>query len=112
MARNPGRSPRKYGLFERQANGSWKRLQSDIALPINKARQWWQNALLAHVFSGGPERRLMPVKTLNENPLLMVVTNPKRYGKNPVDIQYDPKTNTYDVIRSNPPKDLAAEGFS
>lgn len=53
---------RLYGLFERAPDGKWQRLHPLAAHPINIARRVWQDALLAHVLHGTPERRLIPVR--------------------------------------------------
>lgn len=54
---------RLYGLFEKQPDGSWKRI-SDLAFTKPNAVRFWQGALLAHILSGAPERKLAPVKEL------------------------------------------------
>lgn len=52
---------RKYSLFEKQADGSWKRI-SQYSFHKEFAVRHWQNMLLAHVLQGEPERCLKPVK--------------------------------------------------
>lgn len=54
---------RLYGLFEKQADGSWKRIFPDLAYHKKEAVRIFQNALLAPYFSAGIGiRELRPVK--------------------------------------------------
>lgn len=57
------RCQRLYGLFEKQPDGSWKRLYNSIEGRKDYMVRVCQSALLAHAMSGGevPERRLMPL---------------------------------------------------
>jgi len=52
---------RLYSLFELQ-DGKWVRI-SQSAFTKSVAVRVFQNSLLAHVFSGTPERRLKVVKS-------------------------------------------------
>ena len=52
---------RMYGLFEKQGS-KWVRLVPTLAFRKKIAVSVFQNMLLNAVFSGGPERRLRPVK--------------------------------------------------
>jgi hypothetical protein len=57
------RRQRKYSLFEKRGK-RWE-LISDTALPLDRARLHFQNALLARVITGvGGERQLRPVETV------------------------------------------------
>ncbi len=51
-----------YSLFEKQADGSWKRIAT-LETVLSSARKIWQNSLLAPSFNSNlRERRLMPTR--------------------------------------------------
>lgn len=52
---------RLYSLFEKQPDGTWKRIR-ESAYFLRDARKLWQNALLDGILHGGPVRELRPVK--------------------------------------------------
>lgn len=52
---------RLYGLFEKQPDGTWKRVYESLKYPKERAIRLFQTALLDGAFNG-PTRELRPLK--------------------------------------------------